>query len=226
MHVVLLPGLDGTGLLFAPLLATMPDGFSAEVISYPAGIQGYAAATQHVADRLPAGAPCLVVGESFSGPVAVRIAAKWPSQVAGVVLAAGVIGPLWPPGLSRLPIQLLRRLPLRSKAARLALLGPRSLPELDALLCRALRRVPQETLARRVHEVLKVDAAEDLRRIAVPMCYLQPTRDLLLGRRSGHRMQQVRPDAERVDVPGPHLILQYDPVRAWAAIARFAERSR
>ncbi|WP_457676365.1 hypothetical protein [Thiolapillus sp.] len=34
-HLVLLPGMDGSGLLFEPLLKAIPKGIAVRVISYP-----------------------------------------------------------------------------------------------------------------------------------------------------------------------------------------------
>ena len=77
MKLVLLPGLDGTGLLFDPLLRILPSHFSSIVISYPPDEPlGYAELVPYVKSRIPANEDFVIVAESFSGPLAVEIASS------------------------------------------------------------------------------------------------------------------------------------------------------
>ena len=87
IHLILLPGLDGTGDLFAPLLkriaamqvaADEPE-FIAHALHYPTDQQlGFQALHEmveyYLATQLPADARYVLLGESFSGPVAVAVA--------------------------------------------------------------------------------------------------------------------------------------------------------
>jgi hypothetical protein len=55
MKLVLLPGLDGIGLLFEPLLRVLPSSFSPIVISYPPEEPlAYAELVPYVKSRIPA----------------------------------------------------------------------------------------------------------------------------------------------------------------------------
>jgi pimeloyl-[acyl-carrier protein] methyl ester esterase len=74
LRAILLPGLDGTGRLFDPLLKELPADLRAEVISYPTdAILDYAALEQFVEAALPRRDPFIIVAESFSGPLAIRL---------------------------------------------------------------------------------------------------------------------------------------------------------
>lgn len=89
MKLVLLPGLDGTGLLFDPLLGVLPSHFSPIVISYPPNEPlGYAELVKYVKNRIPANEDFVIVAESFSGPLAVQIAASHPPHLKGLILCA------------------------------------------------------------------------------------------------------------------------------------------
>lgn len=95
MRLVLLPGLDGTGRLFEPLLRALPRNVHASVIGYPASPshgQNYEVLTEFAGERLGEG-PLLLVGESFSGPIAVELAARHPEKVRGLVLAVSFLTP-------------------------------------------------------------------------------------------------------------------------------------
>ena len=64
--LVLLPGLDGTGLLFQPLIDCLPEDIQPVVVAYPKELQlGYAELLPLVLDSLPPG-PFVLLGESFS----------------------------------------------------------------------------------------------------------------------------------------------------------------
>jgi pimeloyl-ACP methyl ester carboxylesterase len=87
--LVLLPGLDGTGILFKPLIAALPPEVSTVVVAYP-GEQplGYAELLPVVLAALPTEHAFVLLGESFSGPLAVMAAATRPPGLVGLVLCA------------------------------------------------------------------------------------------------------------------------------------------
>src|SRR3984957_19651439 len=85
--LVLLPGLDGTGKLFADFLKTLDLGVSANVVPYPADVPlGYDELEHLVRAALPTRGRFVLLGESFSGPLAIRIAADPPPGLSGLIL--------------------------------------------------------------------------------------------------------------------------------------------
>src|SRR5262249_36681451 len=81
MRLLLLPGLDGTGALFAPFLPELDHAFKPHVIAYP---------TEEVMPQeseLPR-EPFAIVAESFSGPIALSIVVRPPPNLLAVVLVA------------------------------------------------------------------------------------------------------------------------------------------
>src|ERR1700738_3338224 len=83
----MLPGLDGPGDFFAPLLEALGQGVRTHVVRYPvAGAYDYATCQQLVRAALPTDGPYVLLGESFSGPVAISLAAQAPQGLAGVIL--------------------------------------------------------------------------------------------------------------------------------------------
>lgn len=85
--LVLLPGMDGSGALFAPLVAAFRGRVRTQVIAYPSGqALGYEELAAFVRPLLPAG-PYFLLGESFSGPVAIALAASAPPGLAGLILS-------------------------------------------------------------------------------------------------------------------------------------------
>ena len=89
MTVVLLPGMDGTGQLFAPFLAELPSSWRSQVVTYPTDSPlDYAELAPRVRAACPSTGEFLVVAESFSGPLAILLAASNPPGLTGVVLVA------------------------------------------------------------------------------------------------------------------------------------------
>src|SRR5262245_16901579 len=87
--LVLLPGLDGTGDFFQPLLEALGDSVRSSVVSYPIdGGYDYATCLALTRAKLPADGPFVVLGESFSGPIAITLAAQGLPGLAGIVLAS------------------------------------------------------------------------------------------------------------------------------------------
>src|SRR6516162_3575503 len=88
LRLVLLPGLDGTGLLFRGFLKTLDPAILTAVVSYPpdrdmdhAGLEAVVRAS------LPTQEPFVLLAESFSGPIAIAIAASRPAGLRGLILS-------------------------------------------------------------------------------------------------------------------------------------------
>ena len=72
MQLLLLPGMDGTGQLFEPLIAALPPTLRAVSVSYPVNdALGYEELLALIEAAVPPGR-FVAVGESFSGPLAGR----------------------------------------------------------------------------------------------------------------------------------------------------------
>lgn len=73
-NVVLLPGLDGTGLLFEPFLSFLPLELKVKVISYPTDkILSIEELAQYVQQQVVFDQHTLVLAESFSGLIVIKL---------------------------------------------------------------------------------------------------------------------------------------------------------
>ena len=85
--LVLLPGLDGTGLLFADFAASFGPEVKVIVASYPTDTPlGYSELESVARTFLPQDQPFFLLAESFSGPIGIAIAASSPPGLLGLVL--------------------------------------------------------------------------------------------------------------------------------------------
>lgn len=100
--LLLLPGLDGTEVLFGPLVRSAPQGIEVSAVTYPRGpANRYEDLLPRVRKSLPQDRPFYLLGWSFSGPLAL-MAAERPPLLSAVILVStfasrGNIPP--PPGV-------------------------------------------------------------------------------------------------------------------------------
>lgn len=208
--VVILPGLDGTATLldtFCSSLRTL--GVSARAVTYPADrALGYSELEPIVRAQLPSSGPFVLLGESFSGPLAIRIAAAPPPGLVGLVLSTTfacapvpVLSPIAP---------LVGFAPARPPMALLswALLGSWATPELQAQLDKALRSVSPAVLRVRAAAALRADVSGLLASVRVPVLQFVATHDRLLAPSACAVLARHLSSCHTVRVAGPHLLLQ------------------
>src|SRR5262249_21163064 len=140
VSLVLLPGMDGTGVLFQPFITSLGTGVNARTIRYPNEKQlDHAELASFARSTLPSGMPVVLVGESFSGPVAVLLAAESGWDVRAVVLCASFVRNPRP-----WMTKVVARLPITISAASVAapvLLGRFSNAGLRSLFAAALAQI-------------------------------------------------------------------------------------
>jgi pimeloyl-[acyl-carrier protein] methyl ester esterase len=225
--LVLLPGMDGTGLLFQPFIEALgPDcGFDVRTIAYPAREPlGYASLTDLACAALPAG-PLVIMGESFSGPIALALAVRCADRVQAVILCCSFVRNPRPGWSWLLPV--LRRAPMLSPPSALisrALLGRHATAPLQALLARALASVTPEVLRERLVAVGSAEASAALSALRAPLLYLRASEDRLVPASALSWIQQLRPEASVATFEAPHALLQACPTQAAAAVRAFVRR--
>src|SRR5688500_11473406 len=74
--LVLLPGLDGTGRLFRGFVECLPASVESIIVPLPPDAADYDSIAQSISNRLPRARPLVLLGESFSGPLALKIASR------------------------------------------------------------------------------------------------------------------------------------------------------
>jgi pimeloyl-ACP methyl ester carboxylesterase len=107
LRLVLLPGMDGTGELFASFLNVLPAWIQPEVVRYSSREHlSYTDVLSSVRSALPKSERFVLLAESFSTPIAIRLAAEAPSNLKALVICAGFIeSPI--NGLARVWVSLL-----------------------------------------------------------------------------------------------------------------------
>jgi pimeloyl-[acyl-carrier protein] methyl ester esterase len=220
--IVLLPGMDGTGALFAGFVAALNDELRPLVVSYPADhALSYRELTDFVRERLPADEPWFLLGESFSGPVAIALAAERPNGLLGLILCATFARNPFPitTGLHGLTSLVPMNTFLFSVAGPL-LRGGHALPEPSVIL----EHIPASVLRARLREVLRVDYATRMEEVSVPVLYLQARNDHIVPASAARHLATHCPALQVRRFNAPHLLLQTVPVEAAQQVLDFALR--
>lgn len=226
VSIVLLPGLDGTGSLFAEFASALGPDFEVISVPYPTEVAlGYSELEQIARAALPKDKPFVLLGESFSGPIAISIAASAPVGLLGLVLCCSFARnplPILAPARS-----LVRLLPVRAvppSLLRFFLLGRFSSPSLSLRFRRALSLVSPQALKARVLAVLSIDVSSKLRSVAVPILYLRASEDRVVPRASSALVASLAPAVRVVELEAPHFLLQAIPSSASAVVSEFVTR--
>jgi pimeloyl-ACP methyl ester carboxylesterase len=226
-HLLLLPGMPGTDALFKPLVDKLEDHFEIDAVSYPPDEPlGYEQLLNLVTSRIPKEKPYFILGESFSGPLAVMAALKCPENILGVILVASFVTSPMPRWINRL--KRFARGPILDVRPRShindRLMGKECDERTRIWIHENLPRLKNEVLSARVEAVLDVNVREELKSLQAPILYIAGSDDWLIGKKCINIIWLCRPDVEIKVLDGVHMILQTNPTDAAAAIKEFCGR--
>ena len=165
-----------------------------------------------------------MLGESFSGPAAISIAASRPPGLKGLILSCTfALNPR--PRLSALHflIGALPTGPIIMRCASVALLGSYSTSGLRRAFLDAVRKVTPDALRARLRAVVSVDVTRELAAIDVPILYLRARHDHVVPGHAAELIRHVKPETRVIDVDAPHFLLQAAPEKAARLVAEFID---
>jgi pimeloyl-ACP methyl ester carboxylesterase len=224
--LVLLPGLNGTRDLFVGLLSAMNERFKVVCIDYPEDEElGYRELEVFVRKSLPIDGPFVLVGESFSGPIAISIAAEEPSGLIGLVLCCSFVrnprpilaSLFWLPSL--IPLNLVPQ----GVIGRVAL-GRAFSSSVSREIAAAVRGISPNVLRARLREISLVDVSSRFARVSVPVLSLVGKHDLMVPREASSLLTQTNSNTEVIELEAPHFLFQSAPKEAALAIEKFVRR--
>lgn len=212
MKIVLLPGLDGTGILFQPLIELLPSDIEPLIISYPNNRKmNYDELTDYVINQIP-NEEYILIGESFSGPVAYQVALRNPENLKSVIFVASFLSN--PRNIilklcNFLPMRLLLSLPIPEILIKSFLLEKDINKQLISLFRQSLKKVPASILSYRLREIANLHKKHE--HLSVRAVYIQATNDKLVSSKSVKVFKDVMDNLSVYEVNGPHFILQSNP---------------
>ncbi|MBN8457198.1 MAG: alpha/beta hydrolase [Verrucomicrobia bacterium] len=223
MSLILLPGLDGTGDLFGPIVGLDWGGVVPVILPLPqSGPQDYESLADALLTKLPEG-QLVLLAESFSTPLALLLANRLGNRVSALVLAAGFCSAPHAPGLGWLPLRPLFSVTPPAFFLRKFLTGEDTDADLLDTLTGALRRTPASVMAERLRVVLALREQDSPSTGTTPILLLQASEDRIIPWTAQSSLERHLPDATVEWIEGPHLLLQARPTECHDAILRFLD---
>nr|WP_313407980.1 alpha/beta hydrolase [Pseudomonas sp.] len=220
MRLVLLPGLNGSSALFAPLLTELGD-IDCQVLELPEhGPQDYPSLADALIEQLGT-APFVLLGESYSGPLAYQLALRQPTGLRGVIFAASFLSRPNP------ALALLAHLPMPQTLAtqpwllRALCLGKTADEHMLQRVQREIRRLDPRLLRTRLATLAGLQAPTQT--LHLPCLHLWPQQDRLVADSTAERLSKACTDIRQVRLDGPHFILQTRPKACANAIVEFIQ---
>jgi len=220
-RLMLLPGMDGTGTLFRWLIDALPKHYDCESVAYDrARSATYDELVDMVRMRLVSReAPTVMVAESFSGAIAIRLAADPPPQLRGVVLAASFSRSPVPGWLAGAVGSWLFAVPPPVWLVRRYLVGFDAPTDVIEETLAAMGSVSARVMANRLRQVIALDVTDELRRAKVPVRYVFAKHDHLVNASIAYPGVEL---SNATELPGPHTVLQRCPIESARVIDDFA----
>ena len=220
--LVLLPGFDGTGKFFAPLIEHVSAFTDVVTPSYPHDQLSYEQLCQFVCSKLPIDRKFVVIGESFSGPVAINLASAKPPGLVGVVLVATFAKNPFPlvPKLISSGTSILEYVKVPKQAIKYLLLGGNDCG-LVSEIQETVSGLSSAVVASRLQNVLCCDVRRQLAAISVPTLLIEAGRDRLMPQSATALLRKCLPTAHSAVIDGPHLVLQVAPAESADVIQKF-----
>ncbi len=236
MTLLLLPGADGTGLLFKPLLAQInASGFKAASADIKTAIidlnydesgqlfnQLLAMQAAHIED-LYAHEPVQIIAESYSGLLAYELLMRQRLEITQMVFVASFLS--MPSKLAPLAAKLKPKYlqsALRYTPERIwgrVVFGKWQNHYLRTLFIEAMQQTPNELLQQRLEII--AEAKVPTVKVHVPCLYLQGKQDNLVVAKNIAPFRRLFTNFEYQVLEGTHFLLQTNPQGVWQAIDNF-----
>jgi pimeloyl-ACP methyl ester carboxylesterase len=223
MQLILLPGLDGTGELFRPLLPYLGQQ-ARQVLPLPrTASQGYADLTNSILAQLPKNEDFVLLGESFSGALALKIANQKPLRLRGVIVVAGFYAPPnpWLLAIARcLPLGLIPHLPLSTWILRYFGFERSTPMTLVREFGYAFSHAGSRLIHQRIRAVQQL-ALAPIQPVDIPCLLIQAERDKLVNLAAQRGLHSCCPHLQLACISAPHLVLQTRPQESTQHILQF-----
>ena len=222
LRLVLLPGLNGQCALFAPLLAALPAQWQPLPLRLPEhGAQDPASLAAALRPELQAlEQPWLLLGESFSGALAHLLCRRLERPPVGLILASSflqrprrLMPPAWLPAPLRAGL-------LQPWLIEQACLGRGASAAQIEAVAEQIRQLPPALLAARLRTLRQLQPPDAA--LTLPTLQLAACQDRLVSTTASRNVARYCTQLQRVELDGPHFLLQRQPQACAAAIERFA----
>ena len=227
-RLVLMPGLDGTGKLFAPIIPLLEQHFELTIVTYP-DLDSFNDYIDTAQRQIPQTPGFSLLAESFSGPVALALMARQPGLIGASVLSAT---------FARSPLAALTRMAnyIPEQVFSIGALSDFVLDvyetededhsETQPLPLNVTEQLDGVLLKHRIEVLSRIDISALLPEIELPILYLHALQDRIVAEADAQMIEEYLPDVRRVDIDAPHLLLQTRPQQCAELIIDHIQRAR
>ncbi|MFT5132351.1 MAG: surfactin synthase thioesterase subunit [Gammaproteobacteria bacterium] len=215
MKLVLLSGLDGTGVLFEPFLKYSDGKITTEIIELPPVESAtFKDLAMSLAERLKDD-ELIILAESYSGRLAYELAKNKDLKINQIFFTAIFLST---PSLlsnyaSFFPISLVKSRFLPKSIVGKFLFGRYSSKHLLDLFYRAMDRVDFKILKSRLRQISLLEPPRNS--IEIPCTYIGALSDNLVSRRVLDTFKQCCNKLDIQEIEGTHFLLQTNPSECW-----------
>lgn len=218
MNTIVFPGMHGNAVLLEDFHRTAPVAFRLDLQTLPRKGWDYEQLTDHFSPVVANLSECMLVGESFSGPLVVKLAARFPKIVKRLLLVASFVTPPTPFAARLLPWWLLFRLPVSDSTVEHWMIGKGHSDQFRQHVRKQVGTADSATMAKRMRQIIRVDVTAELQSLQCPVLYIQAAQDRMVPEQCGRWIAEHSQNASVVRLDGTHLILQTHANEAWDAI--------
>lgn len=224
MKLILMPGMDGSGVLYQPLSQSLSElGYESIVEPLNPHIDKWAY-IEHL-EKVYSEKSLVLIAESYSGHIAALLASRGHLNIKKIIVMASFLEQ--PTKLTKLesllPARLIQKPPLPNLLLGKALFGKHSRPELLELFHKAMSDVDPAQLSQRIQDMHHLSLPDDS--ISLPTLYIQATDDWLVPARNYESFKQVFKHLAFSQLKGSHLIAQTQPEKCAFLIDSFIKNT-
>ncbi|WP_018625194.1 alpha/beta fold hydrolase [Kangiella aquimarina] len=209
MKIILLPGVDGSGILFEPFIKVFKSEVPVEVMPLTQESDQSILNQVSIIENAVGDEEVILIVESYSGLLAYELAKRNKIQI-NQIFFFGCF--LQPPSLIGkigrfLPVRLLNIIP--SKVLAHILFNRWSSPELNQLLSQAIQSINFSNIKKRFKTIATVQKPSQV--IDVPCVYVQATMDNLVSAYNLKTFEELCSNLQVEIVEATHMLLQTQP---------------
>ncbi len=210
--LVLLPGLDGTGILFNNLVDQLEEKFQIVRISYPPSTDhSLDDLAEIVKNKIEDPHKTLLLAESFSGLVALTLLEKWSIYPKGIIFGMCFVDPPCKALLRLVSKFQCRRIPwayVPNFMYRKFCLGNSATREQIKNLKQVLSEVSPGVFLHRLRLIETFRISEKTKKFNIPCLYVQATNDRLVSSKSAGWFAKNFSPFSLKQIAGPHFLFQ------------------
>lgn len=234
-RLIFLPGLHGTDDLFEDLLEELQRKISFQkiLITYPNDIkQTYKKLTKWLVSYLEINewssesekVKTIIIAESFSTVIALKLAEKFPKHIHGVVISGGFCSSPVPTIFNFIPLRPFFFIKPPLLVIRRYLTGSASSINFVMDVAAVLRKTSSKRVVERLRSILSLEEEQVPSIPATPVMLFQAEHDEVIPWKKQNQLEQHLQQAETHWLDSPHLIFQVHPGMSSDLILEFLDK--